>query len=574
MSASGLEILNLHAQGGMAEVYRARATDERGRVWHYAVKRILPELIEDPEMLRMFIEEQRVAACLVHENIVRVYDVAHAEKEHFIVMEFLEGKDLHAAIEAANARKRTLPVWLAIHVAREVCKALHHATTEAKDKSGRVLGLIHRDISPHNIFLCRDGQVKLTDFGVARVETAEVRTRAGIIKGKFGYMSPEQLMAGPLDFRSDLYNVGILLYEMLTARRLFYGETATQFVAAMMLNEVPPLDKRLLVPAELDALMRRSLARKREERPASPLAFEKELAAIADRYDLAATRAHMASELQGLFPELATVEGAAVVDEQLAEKVAVEARRNREAPQPRNVKKLTLMTSSPMSQDKELSAESANVFSSFEPNAPAPRPRAPFAPPRRSSSSSSSSSSPSPPSVRRDPTPMMERALAGPTAGDTDDALVPTLIEDRPTAAQLGLEPSADERVRTEPQRLPAFGPRPSSTAPSDPVRSPGAKNRAIAEGPAVASQDNDHDIDDDDDDGGEETDYQEATTEMSAPASREQQDWASLPKTAPPETGPPRPGKHRISTGASRRVISLEGNTDNSGTLPRKKPT
>ena len=135
MSAGGLEILNLHAQGGMAEVYRARATDERGRVWHYAVKRILPELIEDPEMLRMFIEEQRVAACLVHENIVRVYDVAHAEKEHFIVMEFLEGKDLFEAIEAAHNRTRTLPIWLAIHVAREVCKALHHATTGGRTAS-------------------------------------------------------------------------------------------------------------------------------------------------------------------------------------------------------------------------------------------------------------------------------------------------------------------------------------------------------------------------------------------------------------------------------------------------------
>src|SRR5690349_11271765 len=122
----------------MAEVYRARATDQSGKTWFYAVKRILPELLKDAEMLRMFIEEQRIAACLVHDNIVRVYDVAQSEdaqRECFIVMEFLEGKDLAECIEAAEARKRPLPVWFAIHVARQVLKALHHAFNEARDKS-------------------------------------------------------------------------------------------------------------------------------------------------------------------------------------------------------------------------------------------------------------------------------------------------------------------------------------------------------------------------------------------------------------------------------------------------------
>src|SRR4051812_47415313 len=128
MSTAGLEILNLHAQGGMAEVYRARAVDEQNRIWYYAVKRMLPELLKEPEMMRMFIEEQRVAACLVHENIVRVYDVAQADTaDTFIVMEFLEGRDLSEVIDAAAAKKRTLPVWFCIQVAREVLKALHYA---------------------------------------------------------------------------------------------------------------------------------------------------------------------------------------------------------------------------------------------------------------------------------------------------------------------------------------------------------------------------------------------------------------------------------------------------------------
>ncbi|HEY4221409.1 MAG TPA: serine/threonine-protein kinase, partial [Myxococcota bacterium] len=172
---AGLEILNLHAQGGMAEVYRARAVDETGKSWHYAVKRMLPELLKEPEMMRMFLEEQRIAACLIHPNVVRVYDVAQADtSDTFIVMEFLEGRDLSEVIEAASLKEKPLPVWFCIHVAREVLKALHYATTIAKDKSGKALGLIHRDISPHNIFVCRDGQVKLTDFGVAKVAQSSV----------------------------------------------------------------------------------------------------------------------------------------------------------------------------------------------------------------------------------------------------------------------------------------------------------------------------------------------------------------------------------------------------------------
>jgi serine/threonine protein kinase len=303
--SAGLEILHLHAQGGMAEVYKARADDASGRSWFYAVKRMLPELLRDPEMMRMFIEEQRIAACLEHDNIVRVYDVARAEgSETFIVMEFLEGRDLAEVIGAADEQKRAIPVWFAIHVARELLKALHYASREARDKSGRLLGLIHRDVTPHNVFITRNGNVKLTDFGVARVDTATVKTQAGVIKGKFGYMSPEQLAAKPLDHRSDLYNVGIVLFETITNTNLFSGTTPTQFVASMMRNEVPPFSPSLHVPPELDGLVRRALDRAPSERPTTALAFESELAAIARRYSLGAGAEHVAYEMAAIFPEL------------------------------------------------------------------------------------------------------------------------------------------------------------------------------------------------------------------------------------------------------------------------------
>ncbi len=299
---AGLEILNLHAQGGMAEVYRARGKGADGTEYFYAVKRILPEYTRDPEIKKMFIEESRVAACLVHPSVVRVYDLATAENDElYIVMEFLEGKDLSEAIEVAEEKKQRLPIWFAIQIARETLRAMHYVTTEATDKSGRILGLIHRDISPHNIFVCFDGQVKLTDFGVAKVQESNVKTQVGITKGKLGYMSPEQLMGSPLDFRSDLYNVAILLFESITGRQLFAGGSTAEFLQAMVRGIVPPIPPNLQVPPDLEALIRRALDRDRTKRPATALEFEAELGQIAERYGLSAQAAHVAHQMRELY---------------------------------------------------------------------------------------------------------------------------------------------------------------------------------------------------------------------------------------------------------------------------------
>ena len=302
---AGLEILNLHAQGGMAEVYRARGKGADGTEYLYAVKRILPEYTRDPEIKKMFIEESRVASALVHPNVVRVYDLATSETEElFIVMEFLEGKDLSEAIEEAGNKKRSLPIWFALQIAKEVLRALHYVTLEATDRNGRALGLIHRDISPHNIFVCFDGQVKLTDFGVAKVQESNVKTQVGITKGKLGYMSPEQLMGSQLDFRSDLYNVGILLYETITGKQLFGGATTAEFLQAMVRGVVPPMPTNLQVPPELEKLIRRSLDRDRNKRPASALEFERELEQITQAYNLAAQPAHVSHHLKELYGKL------------------------------------------------------------------------------------------------------------------------------------------------------------------------------------------------------------------------------------------------------------------------------
>ena len=299
---AGLEIINLHAQGGMAEVYRARGRGADGAEYHYAVKGILPEFTRDPEIRRMFFEESRVAACLVHPNIVRVYDLAHGDRDrYFIVMEFLEGKDVSELIEQAQRSGKSLPVWFAIQVAREVLRAVTYVSTEARDREGRVLRLVHRDISPHNVFVCFDGQVKLTDFGVAKVQESNVKTQAGITKGKLGYMSPEQLMGQDLDVRSDLYNIGILLYEILTGQALFGGQSTAEFVQAMFRGTVPHLPPSLAVPAELEALIRSALDRDRHKRPPDAAAFQRALDAIAVRYGLVAQSSHVAHQMAHLF---------------------------------------------------------------------------------------------------------------------------------------------------------------------------------------------------------------------------------------------------------------------------------
>ncbi len=288
----------------MAEVYRARGRAADGTEYIYAVKRMLPEYMHDPVVRKMFIEESRIAACLVHPNIVRVYDLAYGDNDEiFIVMEFLEGKDLSEAIEASNTAKKPLPIWCALHIAREVCRALQYVTTEARDKDGRMLGLIHRDVSPHNIFLCFNGLVKLTDFGVAKVleSNPENQTKLGITKGKLGYMSPEQLMGAPLDFRSDLYNIGILLFESITGRSLFSGATDAEFLQAMVRGVVPPISPELQVPPELESLIRRTLDRDRTRRPATAFEVERELAQIAERYGLTAQAGHIALQMRELF---------------------------------------------------------------------------------------------------------------------------------------------------------------------------------------------------------------------------------------------------------------------------------
>jgi serine/threonine protein kinase len=299
MRLSEIEIMDLHATGGMAEVYRGRLKNQDGRL--VAIKKILPQFTRDPELIRMFIEEARIAALLKFPNIVQVHDLGVSDDgEYFIVMEFADGKDLADLIHDAALEGKRLDPASAIFVAREILLALDYAHN-APGQDGRPLRLIHRDISPHNVIVCFDGRVKLTDFGIAKVQQSGHKTMAGVVKGKFGYMSPEQARGKPLDHRSDIYNVGILLYEMLTGERLFAGSSDISTLDRMRSALVPKLSASLNCPVELESMVRQALARDANLRPPDAASFELALAQVAHQYKLLAKPSDLAGFMRELF---------------------------------------------------------------------------------------------------------------------------------------------------------------------------------------------------------------------------------------------------------------------------------
>ncbi|MFZ9889634.1 MAG: protein kinase domain-containing protein, partial [Myxococcota bacterium] len=266
----------------------------------YAVKKILPQYTRDQELVQMFIEEARIASCLSFPNIVQVFDLCtSAEDEYFIVMEFVDGQDLAEVLHAAAQAGRHIPQAMAVQIVRDVLLALDYAHN-APGPDGKPLRLIHRDISPHNVIVGFNGQIKLTDFGIAKVQQSGHKTMAGIVKGKFGYMSPEQARGKPLDHRSDLYNVGILLYEILVGERLFAGASDLSTLDRMRAATVPPVPPTLRVSAELDGLMRKVLAVDPSQRPEDAAQLELAFADIAHRENLVCRRAEIATLMQEL----------------------------------------------------------------------------------------------------------------------------------------------------------------------------------------------------------------------------------------------------------------------------------
>ncbi|MBL8917594.1 MAG: protein kinase [Myxococcaceae bacterium] len=258
-----LERLNV---GGMAEVFTAKAFGVEGFERILAIKKILPTMAEDEEFITMFIDEARISVQLNHANVVHIHELGKHDDAYYIAMEYVSGKDLRALLERFRRRREIMPTAMAVFVASKMCEGLDYAHRK-KDARGQELHIIHRDVSPQNILISYEGEVKIIDFGIAKAANRSQKTQAGILKGKFGYMSPEQVRGQPIDRRSDIFAVGVTLYEMLTGEKLFVGESDFSTLEKVRNAEVPlPRQFNPNIPAGLEKVVLKSLAREVEDR--------------------------------------------------------------------------------------------------------------------------------------------------------------------------------------------------------------------------------------------------------------------------------------------------------------------
>jgi predicted ATPase/serine/threonine protein kinase/Tfp pilus assembly protein PilF len=263
--------------GGMGEVFLARA---EGRSEPIVVKRILPHLTENPRFLRLFLDETRIASRLEHPNIARIFELGEVGGTWFVAMEHVDGKDLRELLKRARELGHHVPLEVAVAIAVEVAKGLSHAHA-ATDAQGRLLHVVHRDVSPHNILIGRAGEVKLIDFGVAKAANKSVHTGTGILKGKFPYMAPEQAHAKPVDARTDVFALGIVLWEMLCARYLFRGKTDAATLKLVREAQVPaPSSLRDDVPEALERVVLKALRKDARDRYPTAEAFREALAGV------------------------------------------------------------------------------------------------------------------------------------------------------------------------------------------------------------------------------------------------------------------------------------------------------
>lgn len=286
----------------MAELFMAKQTGLKGFEKMMAIKRILPNLTEDAEFISMFINEAKLAALLTHQNIVQIFDLGHVENSYFIAMEYVMGKDLRTILQRAKSLHLPISVGHALLIITKVCAGLDYAHRK-KDLTGRDLNIVHRDVSPQNILVSYEGEVKLVDFGIAKAASQSSETRTGILKGKLSYMAPEQAWGRAVDRRADIFSVGILLYELLTGHKLFKGDNDFNTLEKVREAKVEPTPTSLnnQVAPELEAIILKALAREPDSRfqSASELQTALEDHMSKKGYDFSTVR--LAQYLQTLF---------------------------------------------------------------------------------------------------------------------------------------------------------------------------------------------------------------------------------------------------------------------------------
>jgi serine/threonine protein kinase len=257
------------ATGGMAEIFLARMKGVAGFEKQVVIKKILPQYADDEQFVAMFLDEARIAARINHPNVCQVYELGEVDNQYFLAMEYLEGVPLTTVLRRITKDGRMPDLRLVSALVVQACEGLHNAH-ELKDLDGQPIGVVHRDVSPQNLFVTVDGTVKVLDFGIAKAQGASAKTRTGTVKGKYAYMSPEQLRGEALDRRSDVFALGVVLFESVTGRRLFHRETDYLIFKAITDEPIPSVrELRQDLPPALAMTIHKALSRNRDERTAT-----------------------------------------------------------------------------------------------------------------------------------------------------------------------------------------------------------------------------------------------------------------------------------------------------------------
>ncbi len=281
------------------------------------IKRLRPNLAEDPEFVSMLVDEARIAATLSHPNVIQTYEVGEVGAECYLAMEYLDGQPLDRVAQRVQGRS-AVPLAMGLAIVQGMLAGLH-AAHEASDVDGSPLGLVHRDVTPRNVFVTYDGQVKVVDFALAKAKGRATETRQGVVKGRAGYMAPEQAAAGSLDRRADVFSAGVVLYELLAGRRMWKGVDDGEIMRRLLAGELPggPRDVNPQVPKALDSIARRALSRDKDDRFATAREFSIALERAIDAENLRCTPRELGDWLAERFAERRR-ETRKLIDEQLA----------------------------------------------------------------------------------------------------------------------------------------------------------------------------------------------------------------------------------------------------------------
>ena len=291
------------AVGGMAEIFLARQEGLEGFEKTIVIKRIRPHLSNQKSFVNMFLNEAKLAAQLNHPNIVQIYDLGKIAESYFIAMEYIFGRDMRRIIPKADGMGIPFPMVYALKIASSVCEGLYYAHQKT-DMYGNPLHIVHRDITPENIFVSFDGTVKILDFGIAKAANQIEQTRAGEIKGKLSYMSPEQCTGKVLDHRSDIFSLGVVLYEWITGFKLFTGESEVAILKSITDGKIyPPSYFKADVPEAVEHILMKALDKDREKRYQTAWDMQYDLDQFLSQYEFTPSNIHLANFLKQLFSD-------------------------------------------------------------------------------------------------------------------------------------------------------------------------------------------------------------------------------------------------------------------------------